>query len=161
MNKPRTLPIPGLSYFKIYMSTKKKLCTPCFSYKYISMVDVENLLNENQRVISFRTVPKGRGTNRGRSEKNIVPKRAEWHRGIRILSRTSERATKATATFCTSRWSKDATSPENLTGGTWSHDGFPLKENIPFQGLRTSGSMLNFRGVCLDDSSEWSRADEM
>ena len=25
------------------------------------MVDVENLLNENQPVISFRTVPKGRG----------------------------------------------------------------------------------------------------
>ena len=37
--------------------------------------------------------------------------------------------------------------PRNLT---WNLQMMVSKRNHLFQGLRTSGSMLNFRGVCLD-----------
>lgn len=36
------------------------------------MMDVENLLSENQRVISFRTVPKGMGNTLAEVRKNVA-----------------------------------------------------------------------------------------
>lgn len=144
--------------FSRYICPQKKLCTPCFSYKYTSMVDVENLLNENQRVNPFGLF-------------QVVRKLAKWekHRfqngpSDTVASESSPEPArgqlKPLLPFAL-RGEARMVLPPKFNGRNLKSWWFPLKENIPFQGLLKSGEPCEkFQGCMLGwffrmKSSRW------
>ena len=160
MNKPRTLPIPGLSCFKIYMSTKKTVHTMFFVQVYKHGGCWESSY-EHQRVNPFGLFRKV-GEHVGRSEKNIAYQNGPSDTVASESSPEPARGQlKPLLPFALRGEARMVLPPK--------FNGWNLKSWwVSFKGISHSRDFglqvpcFQISGiVCLDDSSEWSRADPM